>query len=178
MRVQRNWAGIQVWQRNEDQEMEEFNEWSWAAVSLCFPSMWQTAQFPALTPKHISRVCMYSKCHGCVSFPQVLDYFHGFKRVSIHSKICFLLSHTFICYTLKLSPLMRPSRLLPSGAVLAVVLGSSQLFSLFSLALPQVVLTHSAFTCFPQHSTCLWSQNCGSGASLGRKVLGAVTCCF
>jgi len=72
MRVQRNWAGIQVWQRNEDQEMEEFNEWSWAAVCLCFPSMWQTAQFPALTPKHISHVRMYSKCliRTCSVLPQ------------------------------------------------------------------------------------------------------------
>jgi len=74
---------------------------------------------------------------GLVSFHQVLDYFLGFKRVSIRSKICFLLSFTCIGYTLKLAQVMRPSRLLASGAVLAAVLGSSQIFSLFSLALPQ-----------------------------------------
>lgn len=28
MRVQKNWAEIQVWQRNEGQETEVFNEWS------------------------------------------------------------------------------------------------------------------------------------------------------
>lgn len=55
--------------------------------------------------------------------------------------------------------------------VLAVVLVTSQLISLFSLSLPQVVLTHSIFTWLPQHSTCLWSQNCGSGASVGRKCV-------
>lgn len=75
MRVQRNRAEIQVWQRNEGHETEEFNEWSWAAVqshSLLPFSMTANAISCLYPTTHLTRVRMYSKCliRTCSMLPQ------------------------------------------------------------------------------------------------------------
>lgn len=202
MRVQRNRAGIQVWQRHEGHETEEFNEWSWAAVqshSLLPFSMTANAISCLYPTTHLTRVRMYSKCliRTCSMLPQddkcdplntcavwiwmdvsvlirfwIISTDLNESLYAIHPlwDLLLVVSHIYLLHSLACSgnEALPSSRFRGCGA-LAVVLGSSQLSSLFSLALPQVVLTHSTFTWLQQRFTCLWSLYCGSGADLGRK---------
>ncbi len=83
---------------------------------------------------------------GCVSSQQVLDYFHGLKRVSVcHPstlRSASVVSHITLLHSLACSGNEGlPSARFRGCGALAFELGSSQLSSLFSRALPQVVLT-------------------------------------
>ncbi len=102
---------------------------------------------------------------GCVSSQQVLDYFHGLKRVSVcHPstlRSASVVSHITLLHSLACSGNEGlPSARFRGCGALAFELGSSQLSSLFSRALPQVVLTHSTFTwlhgCSSPHCQCVF----------------------
>lgn len=157
---------------------------------------------------HLTRVRMYSKCliRTCSMLPQndkcgplnacavwiwmdvsvlirfwIISTDLNESLYSIHQlwDLLLVVSHIYLLHSLACSSNEALLSVCLRGCgVLAYVLGSSQLSFLFSLALPQVVLTHSIFTWLQQLSTCLWSLYYVSGADLGRKVCWEVTRCI